>query len=355
MTKNVFLTGAFGNVGEQTLMALLKKGYNVTAFDVRTPATEKKQARLAKSHRFTTMWGDLRDAASTAEAVAAAKPSTILHIAAVIAPVAYTIPELAYAVNVEGTRNLIKAAKAYGSPRFVFTSSYSVHGPRSPHATDGPLTSQSPTNASDTYGRHKVEGEKMVAASGLPYAVLRLPAVQALDPNWGTADIFPTFGFMIPYNQKRNGCDVRDVALAFANAVEADIDGKTFIVGGAGDWNSSSDEMIPLIYGARGIKNPPPNSWSRTVDQSKPEVFYYEDHVDASDTQAALQFQQHSMQDYLEEVSKGMGAAKLLMPFIGGMVVNNMKKLAWADQTEPDTRTMWEVVCETFGLAPDAR
>ena len=55
-------------------------------------------------------WGDLRDPGRVNAVVAEACPDAILHVAAVIAPLAYVRPQLARAVNVGGTRNLLEAA-----------------------------------------------------------------------------------------------------------------------------------------------------------------------------------------------------------------------------------------------------
>lgn len=145
----VMLTGAFGNVGEYTLRALVAEGHEVVAFDTRSDATVAKADRMAGELAHTTVWGDLTDAAGTRAAVAAARPDAIVHVAAIIAPLAYVRPELAHRVNVEGTRNLIAAARACGEPRFVFTSSYSVHGPRNPHRGLAPIDGDTPVDPRD--------------------------------------------------------------------------------------------------------------------------------------------------------------------------------------------------------------
>lgn len=37
----ILLTGAFGNIGESTLLALFKMNYNIICFDLKTEANEK--------------------------------------------------------------------------------------------------------------------------------------------------------------------------------------------------------------------------------------------------------------------------------------------------------------------------
>lgn len=353
MSRRVFLTGAFDNVGEYTLLALLRKGYTVTAFDIRNKSTEKKQARLASKQRFETIWGDLRNAIEVQQAVSATRPEAILHIAAVIAPMAYVAPKLAREVNVDGTRNLIEAARAARVERFIFTSSYSVHGSRNPHRTLPPIGNDTEVDPVDNYGRHKVIGEQMIRESGLPYAIYRLPAVSALDAEWGQHPAFLRFGMMIPLDQKRTGGDVRDVALAFANGVEANIIGRNIIISGDARWRTTGREQFRQIFASRNLPMPPEELF-RQADPAVDAAWYCEDHTDSQESQRLLQYQEHCPEQYLEAVAKNMGPMRLLMPFLAGVVTGQMKKqsLFYGKPGPADTRSIWEVVCEGFQLDP---
>src|SRR6185436_773614 len=66
---------------------------------------------------------DIRDAATLTEAVAAARPEVVFHLAAQI-DVRKSLADPAFdaAVNVGGTANLLEAMRAAGSPRIVFVS-----------------------------------------------------------------------------------------------------------------------------------------------------------------------------------------------------------------------------------------
>lgn len=77
-------------------------------------------------------------------------------------------PDEAYKVNVEGTQNVIDAAKKTNS-KIIFLSSNAIYDGESPlydeNKTPKPL---------DVYGRTKVEGENAVLKSNLNYCILRL-------------------------------------------------------------------------------------------------------------------------------------------------------------------------------------
>lgn len=352
----VLLTGAFGNVGEYTLRALLTEGHEVVAFDTRSDATVAKQARLDGELTFTTAWGDLTDAQGTRDAVVAARPDAIVHVAAVIAPIAYVRPELAHRVNVEGTRNLIAAARAVGEPRFVFTSSYSVHGPRNPHRHLPPIDGDTPVDPRDNYGRHKVVGEQDTRASGLPWTVIRLPAVASLDPGFGRDPAFLRFGSVIDPDQRRHGCDVRDVALAFAHSVEADVVGRDLIVAGDASWALVAREHMRAILGARGLP-PMPDAAFRRADPAVDDAWYFEDTVDTTVSQSLLDYQRHTFDDYLDAVRRSVGFTRLLLRPIGGLVMRGMVRNSPfhpSSPDAPDARSVWEHVCELFEVDADA-
>lgn len=346
----VVLTGAFGNVGEYTLRALVAEGHEVVALDAPSDATRTKADRLERELRFRTAWVDLTDADATRDAVVGAAPEVILHIAAIIAPIAYVRPGLAERVNVDGTRNLIAAAKAAGEPRFVFTSSYSVHGPRNPHRHLPPIDGSTLVDPRDNYGRHKVIGEEDTRASGLPWTVIRLPAVASLDPGFGRDPAFMRFGAVIDPDQRRHGCDVRDVALAFAHSVDADVVGRNLVVAGDASWSLVARDHVAAILAARGLP-PLPDASFRRADPAVDDAWYFEDAVDTAQSQALLDYQRHSFDDYLATVRASAGMSRHLLRIVGPLVIRGMVRSSpfqGTDPARPDRRSVWENVCELF-------
>ena len=125
MTR-VFLTGAFGNVGANALIHLARQGADIVTFDLPGERNRRWAEKLAQHHPFTPFWGDLRRPDDIAGALQQAAPDVVIHLAAVIAPTAYVQPELAYAVNVHGTRHLLTAAAGLASPPHVIYTSLFV-------------------------------------------------------------------------------------------------------------------------------------------------------------------------------------------------------------------------------------
>lgn len=87
-----------------------------------------------------------------------------------------------YEVNVNGTKNLLKALKINIPKRFVFISSVSVYG-----VIEGEQISEKYNlDAKDPYGLSKIEAEKIVEKwciqNNVVYTILRLPLVVGPNP-----------------------------------------------------------------------------------------------------------------------------------------------------------------------------
>jgi uncharacterized protein YbjT (DUF2867 family) len=142
----IALTGATGFVGQ----AVLDEA-DIQAVPMRA------LARRDLPPRPGVEWvrGDLNDRAALAALVE--DVDAVIHVAGVVnTPDPHVFEEC----NVTGTLNLVEAALAAKVPRFVHVSSLAA---REPHLS--------------TYGASKRRGEKVVAASGLDWTMVRPPGV----------------------------------------------------------------------------------------------------------------------------------------------------------------------------------
>jgi nucleoside-diphosphate-sugar epimerase len=342
--RHVFLTGAFGMVGEWVLRELLDLGYQVTCFDKAGSSTQKKAQKLKKRLTFTTIWGDLTDQASVMSALGLAKPTHIAHVAAVIPPLSVKNPGLAYRVNVEGTRNLVNAASLLQNlKRFVNVSSYSVYGPCNPHRNPPLWTSDTPLNPQDDYARQKADAEKIVQASPLPYTIVRLCAVLPIERGDMDPDAM-RFSYLLPYDRRSQAIDVRDAALAIAKAVHLPgLDSRAFVVGGGEGWQVTGGEMSNRMTGALGMP-PAPREASRLPDPDVDASWFYENWVDTSESQSVLQYQRYSFDQYLGEFARGLGPARFIMPLFAKAIQKTMLKQSayYGKPQAPDSRPFAE-------------
>jgi len=125
----VLLTGAFGNLGSLVIGALLERNHYVVAFDLPSKLNRKIAKSVEGVRNLEIVWGDIRDADQVASLVH--RVEAVVHLAAIIAPLSERNPELAHAVNVEGTEHVLRAIRsAARPPLLVFISSISARGRR---------------------------------------------------------------------------------------------------------------------------------------------------------------------------------------------------------------------------------
>jgi UDP-glucose 4-epimerase len=153
--KLVLVTGGAGFVGIPTVGRLLSEGFSVVVADNFSIGSRQRLEALGTGSSLEIVELDIRDAASTREAVGAFRPWAILHLAAIhFIPYCVAHPAETLAVNVTGLQHVLDAAKTADVRRFLFASTGDVYrGSPSPHAETDPTT---PTNV---YGASKLMGE----------------------------------------------------------------------------------------------------------------------------------------------------------------------------------------------------
>ena len=99
----VLRTGAFGVLGVATIPALRERGHRVRAFD--RPGRAARRIARDLGDAIEVAWGDVRD--RTAVAAAVAGQDAIVYLVGVLPPLTEEAPEVARAINVDGTCHLI--------------------------------------------------------------------------------------------------------------------------------------------------------------------------------------------------------------------------------------------------------
>jgi UDP-glucose 4-epimerase len=116
------VTGGAGFIGSNLVDALVARGDEVTVIDdLRTGRKSNLEGALASGAELVEL--DIRDAAALVAVAAERRPETVFHLAAQI-DVRKSIEDPAFdaAINVGGTANVLEAARAANSGRFVFVS-----------------------------------------------------------------------------------------------------------------------------------------------------------------------------------------------------------------------------------------
>jgi UDP-glucuronate 4-epimerase len=145
---NFLVTGGAGFIGSHVCERLLKNGHSVWAFDELNsfydPQIKRHNIRdiqsLAKPFEFVQ--GDITDRAALDDIFGSVKFDQVIHLAARagVRP-SLAEPALYQRVNVEGTVNLLEAARLAGVKKITIASSSSVYGVNSkvPFAESDPI------------------------------------------------------------------------------------------------------------------------------------------------------------------------------------------------------------------------
>ncbi|MFX0074707.1 MAG: NAD-dependent epimerase/dehydratase family protein [Candidatus Hermodarchaeota archaeon] len=312
----VLLTGAFGNVGQNTLKQLIMRNHEVTCFDLPTSHNKKIYAKMSKKLRFKMVWSNILNEKDLSKAVE--EIECIIHLAAIIPPLSEEKPELARKVNIEGTRNLIGAAKKLpNKPRFILASSESVFGVTM--HLEPPVRIDNPLHPSDNYSRAKVECENMIRESGLPWMILRLAAVSVEKIPRNFANL-KTLLFDMPLDQRIEFISSIDCGIAFANAVTIDDVNKIFLIGGGKGCQLLEKDFLKGFFDAFGLPMLPDKAFK--VAKRK-EDWLYIDWMDTKESQEVLQFQTTTFQQYVDRMKHDFRMRRL-----GIKIISPLAKLA---------------------------
>jgi UDP-glucuronate 4-epimerase len=144
------VTGGAGFIGSHVCEQLLRDGHSVWTFDDLNPfyAPELKRRNLrdiqSLAKPFEFIQCDLTDRSAVEEIFASVKFDQVIHLAA-RAGVRPSLeePALYQRVNVEGTVNILEAARLHGVKKIIIASSSSVYGVNSkvPFAESDPIFS----------------------------------------------------------------------------------------------------------------------------------------------------------------------------------------------------------------------
>ena len=220
---NVLITGGAGFIGSNLAHALASAGETVRVLDDFSTGRAENLAGLAG--HVEVIKGDVRDQDQVRAAVAGVE--VVYHLAA-LPSVARSVadPRASHGVNVDGTLNVLLAAKDAGVRRLVYASSSSVYGDTAvlPKHEEMPVSPRSP------YAAAKLAGEAYCRALARVYPIetvsLRFFNVfgPRQDPASQYAAVVPRFVTRmlagLPAEITGDGAQTRDFTYV-ANAVEA--------------------------------------------------------------------------------------------------------------------------------------
>lgn len=245
----IAVSGATGHVGMNLIPLLKDAAYEMSLLS-------HENSLLSDQPGVEIYHGDVLEPDSLSYFVSGA--SVVIHLAAVV-----TIKKRAPGilnVNINGTRNMLEAARKAGAKKFIHVSSIhsmNVHPLNQPLDESRALNLKSPTD----YDRSKAISEKMVMESASEeFSTVILNPTAILGPNdykpslLGRALIkFYQGKIPVLLNGGYNWVDVRDVAMAINSAINNAPSGSKFLLGG--HWKSLHD-LCNVIHELGGTPCP---------------------------------------------------------------------------------------------------
>jgi NAD dependent epimerase/dehydratase len=227
----VFLTGADGFIGSHLAEHLVRSGHEVKALAIYNSQgswgwLDTLPADIKDS--LEVVLGDIRDPYHMNQL--AAGQDAIMHLAALIAiPFSYVAPDMYVQTNVQGTLNLLNAARTHNVGRFIHTSTSEVYGTAQyvPMDEGHMLQGQSPYSAS------KIGADQMVRSfySSFELPTMTIRPFNTYGPRQSARAVIPTIISQLAAGKKsinlgaltptRDFTYVTDTARGFEKALHA--------------------------------------------------------------------------------------------------------------------------------------
>ena len=166
---NCFITGGAGLIGLETAKALLKKGHNVTIYDLAEKIFKEKK-NIPK--KIKIIYGSILDEFSLIKSME--NHQYVFHMAAMLG-VKYTEDNKldCIKINCDGTKNVLEASRINKIKKIIFASSSEVYG----EPEKNPINESFATQGKTVYGITKLIGEEYCKAYfqkyKLKYTILR--------------------------------------------------------------------------------------------------------------------------------------------------------------------------------------
>jgi nucleoside-diphosphate-sugar epimerase len=234
--KKIFITGGAGYVGSVLTPYLLKKGYQVTVFDLFIYGETIK-----KNKNLRIIKGDIRDKLLLNKSIHGHE--IVIHLACISNDPSFELnPALGKEINLDAFTPLVEISKSLDVKRFIYASSSSVYGVKLEKNVNENMSLEPLTD----YSRFKAECEKILfkyTSKNFVGVVLRPATICGYSPRQ-RLDLVVNILTNLAYhnreitifggNQLRPNIHIQDMVRAyelFINTEDIKINGKIFNIG----------------------------------------------------------------------------------------------------------------------------
>jgi len=315
--KRILITGASGTVGKEILRQLFDadNGSEITVFDLKTRSSVAQFKKYGENIKI--LFGDITEKNDISKACS--DKDLIFHLAAIIPPLADEKPDLARAVNIHGTKNLIESLEEKSPGSFLlYASSISVYGDRN----DDPLikvTDQLHPSDRDEYALTKIEAERLVKSSRLQWTIFRLTAIMGTDNHKASKLMFH-----MPLDTRMEIATPGDTGRAFVNAIgmTSRLNRNIYNLSGGENCRISYQDFLMRAFKISGLGEP--DFRENSFAGRNFHCAYYEDGSILNDI---LDFRRETLDDYFNRLRKSVSPfRKILTTLFRKIIKYNLQK-----------------------------
>ena len=190
--RKVLVTGADGFIGSHLTEALVRQGFRVRAFVYYNSFNSWGWLDHCSDDvkgQFEVFAGDIRDPHGVKSAMTGC--DTVFHLAALIGiPFSYLSPATYVETNINGTLNVLQAARDIGVSRIIHTSTSEVYG----SAQFVPITEKHPLQGQSPYSASKIAADQLAYSfySSFDLPVVTLRPFNTYGPRQSARAVIPT-------------------------------------------------------------------------------------------------------------------------------------------------------------------
>ncbi|MFK7923972.1 MAG: NAD-dependent epimerase/dehydratase family protein [Bacteroidia bacterium] len=337
--KNILLTGATGNMGFAGLQQLHahKDNYHLSLLVLPSEKDNKKLKPYKNDKRISIIWGDITNYDDVKRA--SEKVDIVLHVAALVSPMADSKPKLAWKVNFEGTKNIVDAILARedrDQVKLMYIGTIAQTGNRAAPYHWGRIGDPILPSVFDYYALSKIAAERYVIESGLKtWVSLRQTGI--LHPD--ILKMNDGIGYHQPPNNHLEWVSVHDSGRILRNICEDDIPedfwGNVYNIGGGETCRLTAYQFTDKIYKMLGVdfrKLEEPN-WYATRN------FHGQWYYDSDRLNEYLNFRTESVDDVLAQIKKILPLSMRLLKFLPQNWVK--RKVMRPQATTPNSPLYW--------------
>lgn len=362
--KNIFLTGATGNMGKEGMKQLLSRKDKFKVRILVLPSEKDKDVVKiwAQDSAVEVIYGDLTKYEDVLKCVTGV--DFVLHVGGMVSPMADYHTELTNKVNIGAAKNIVKAIQAQSNKdeiKLVYIGTVAETGDRNPPIHWGRAGDPLKISIYDNYARTKAIAEKEIIESGLKYwvslrqtGVLYYDILKTLDP----------IMFHEPLNGVFEWITAKDSGVMLANACEANVPEefwcRIYNIGGGEKYRSMNWEFMQMtsgLVGVNDIKKVWELNWFATQN------FHGQWYADSDELEKYLKFRSGTLESFVEEMKQHAPKSSKIAKYLPSWFLKNFvfKKeaekphgtLHWIKNNNQDRITAFFGSIEKWKAIPD--